>query len=80
MILSDNIPVSSGWNLVGGLGMPFNTSTITSSPPGIVASAFFGFNGSYQIATSITPGEGYWVKTAGAADREIASWGRPRVT
>ena len=66
MILSDNVPVSSGWNLVGSLGRPFNTSTITSSPPGIVASAYFGFNGSYQIATSITPGEGYWVKTSAA--------------
>ena len=73
MILSDNIPVSSGWNLVGGLGMPFTTSTITSSPPGIVASAFFGFNGSYQIATSITPGEGYWVKTAGAGTLQTAA-------
>jgi hypothetical protein len=71
MLFSNNVPVSAGWNLLGSLAKAFNTSTITSTPPGLVSSAYFGFNGSYQVATSITPGQGYWVKTTGAGSLQL---------
>ena len=58
----DSINVVSGWNLVGSLSAPVSVSSITSSPGGIVTSPFFGYDGSYQIATAIEPGQGYWVR------------------
>jgi limonene-1,2-epoxide hydrolase len=58
----DSIDVASGWNLVGSLSAPVSVSSITSSPGGIVTSPFFGYDGSYQIAATIDPGQGYWVR------------------
>jgi hypothetical protein len=58
----DSIDVAPGWNLVGSLSATVSVSNITSSPPGIVTSPFFGYGGSYQIATTIEPGRGYWVR------------------
>jgi limonene-1,2-epoxide hydrolase len=58
----DSIDVVSGWNLIGSLSAPVNVSGITSSPGGIATSPFFGYDGSYQIATTINPGKGYWVR------------------
>jgi hypothetical protein len=35
---------------------------VTSIPPGLITSQFYGYNGSYTPADSIRPGRGYWVK------------------
>ena len=59
----DTIDVRKGWNLVGSITSPVSVGSISSIPGGIVTSRFFGYRGSYQIADSIRPGEGYWVKT-----------------
>src|SRR2546427_5115703 len=56
------IPVRQGWNLIGSQGVVVQTSNISSSPPGIVTSQFFGYQGSYQTSTTIQPGRAYWVK------------------
>jgi hypothetical protein len=56
------IPVSQGWNLIGSISTAVNVASITSSPPGIVTSSFFGYTGSYARSTSIEPGQAYWVK------------------
>ncbi len=58
----DTISVTQGWNLIGSISQPVRTSSITSNPPGLITSNFFGFNGGYVIADSIDPGHGYWVK------------------
>jgi len=68
-ILTDTIPVSSGWNLVGTLSKPVAAASITSSPPGIISSSFFGFNSSYIVADSLIPRQGYWIRTS--ADGEL---------
>jgi hypothetical protein len=58
---SGTIPVHAGWNIVGSEINPFPTSSI-----GVVgttlSSMFFNYIGYYQIADSIIPGTGYWVK------------------
>ena len=62
MRLQDSIRVIAGWNMIGSLSQPFRVSAITSSPPAIVSSSYFAFNGSYFQADSIKPGKGHWVK------------------
>jgi hypothetical protein len=64
LITRDTIPVNAGWNLIGAPGVVVSFSSITSNPPGLATSNFFGFNGSsYIIADSLRPAKGYWVKT-----------------
>src|ERR1051325_5838676 len=41
-------------------------ASISSSPPGIILSPFFGYSGIYFVADSILPGHGYWVRTPAA--------------
>jgi photosystem II stability/assembly factor-like uncharacterized protein len=50
--------VTTGWNLIGSVDHSVN-------PPsgGIVTGKIFEFTGHYQIATSIDPGKGYWLKS-----------------
>ncbi|GJQ63347.1 MAG: hypothetical protein SCALA702_24000 [Melioribacteraceae bacterium] len=60
--LGNTIPVSEGWNLVGGTHLPTNVSTISSNPAGIIETQFFGYNGTYTLAEQLSPGQGYWIK------------------
>lgn len=60
----DSTTVNAGWNMIGSLTNPIPTSSITTNPSGIVVSNYFGFNGSYTVAATITPGQAYWVKAS----------------
>jgi len=64
---TDSIAVVAGWNLVGSISESLATTSITSDPPGLVTSQFFGYSNGYFISEAIIPGSGYWVKvdTAG---------------
>jgi hypothetical protein len=58
----DTIPVTHGWNLIGSISTPIATSSITSIPPGLATSSFFGYTTSYVVTDTIEPGKAYWVK------------------
>jgi hypothetical protein len=46
---------------------------VTSSPPGLVTSQFFGYGpGGYVAVDSIRPGGAYWVKIAGTGILELS--------
>jgi hypothetical protein len=81
---TDSIAVVAGWNMVGSVSGPVDTSTITSNPDGIRASDWFGYSSGYFAATTITPGLGYWVKANAPGKFYFASGpapaGRNRVT
>ncbi|MCX8011493.1 MAG: T9SS type A sorting domain-containing protein, partial [Ignavibacteria bacterium] len=62
-VSSLQIPLKSGWNLIGGLNGNISISTITTNPPGILSSAFYEYNGGYQEANLISKGKGYWIKS-----------------
>lgn len=64
-ITADSVGVHQGWNLVGSLTEPLAAAAVTSDPPGLVTSLFYGYDGSYAAADSLRPGHGYWVKCAG---------------
>jgi hypothetical protein len=61
-VTSDTVTVSPGWNLIGSLSVPLAVSSITSDPPGMIASSFFGYDGAYRASDTLHPGGGYWVK------------------
>ncbi len=50
--------------MIGSVSIPVPVSSIGSNPGNIVTSQFFGFDGitGYQIADTIQPGKGYWVR------------------
>ena len=60
---SDEIAVNQGWNLIGPFSSDVDVNDITTSPPNILASSFFGYEVGYISATTLVPGKGYWIKT-----------------
>jgi uncharacterized protein (TIGR02145 family) len=63
-IYADTFAVNDLWNLVGSISFPVPVNTITSEPPGIIASKFIGFTLGlgYEEVDTIQPGKAYWVK------------------
>jgi hypothetical protein len=61
-ISTDTIPLKAGWNLVGSLSEAVAVSSVIQIPGGNVRSPYYGYSGSYLIATSLQPGQGYWVR------------------
>ncbi len=59
---ADTLTVLGGWNLVGGLSATVEVDSIVSVPPGIIISAFFGYDGAYADSSFLEPARGYWVK------------------
>ncbi|RCK76660.1 MAG: hypothetical protein IGBAC_1022 [Ignavibacteriae bacterium] len=56
------IPVKKGWNMIGSLSEEITVDKITSSPPGIIVSKFYGYSAGYVVINILKPGKGYWVK------------------
>lgn len=72
------ISLAAGWNLIGSLSQSIQTSKITTSPSGIIASKYFGYNtttGQYYLTETIEPGKAYWVKASqsGTLNLDISS-------
>jgi len=62
---TDSIPVKTGWNMIGSISKAVGVASIIPNPAGIVSSRYFGYGSSgYFVASTISPGGGYWVKTS----------------
>jgi len=68
------IGVEAGWNLIGSVEDTVAVDAITTSPAGIVSSAFYRLppGEGYTSATALHPGEGYWVKTTEAGTLDVS--------
>ncbi|HVO74519.1 MAG TPA: LamG-like jellyroll fold domain-containing protein, partial [Ignavibacteriaceae bacterium] len=62
VISPDTVHLQNGWNMIGVFEFDLPASQITSEPPGIITSNFFGFNGGYFTTATLETGKGYWVK------------------
>ena len=60
--MGDTVLLETGWNMFGVYEEDISISQITSTPPGIVATYFFGYNDGYYIADTLKSGKGYWVR------------------
>lgn len=58
----DTVDVKIGWNMIGTISNPALIDSVVQIPPGLVASRYYGYNGSYTNADTLKPGAGYWVK------------------
>jgi hypothetical protein len=52
--------------LIGSSGFPITYAALQTSPPGLVVSQLFEYDGRYQAASTIVPGRGYWLKASAA--------------
>ena len=74
LLTEDSIALGAGWNMVGSIGTPVAVSAVTSNPPGLTTSPFFGYGGgAYFVADSIRPGQAYWLKTSAPGMLYLAS-------
>jgi len=65
-IEADSIPLAQGWNLIGSITSPVAAGSIVVVGT-TLRSPFYGFSSiGYSAASTIEPGSGYWVKSAGA--------------
>lgn len=56
--------VSDGWNIVGGIGEPIDTSAVSTIPAGIRVSDWYTYDGGYSAVGQLLPGKAYWVKVS----------------
>jgi PKD repeat protein len=65
-ITPKNIPVISGWNMIGPFDENIPVASIISIPSGIVSTFYFQYNNGYIQVDTLKAGKGYWVKTSTA--------------
>ncbi len=73
----DTIVLQPGWNLIGSFPVDVATADLATTPPGIIVSQYFLYNGGYSVATALTPGQGYWVETNAGGTLYIAGANSP---
>jgi hypothetical protein len=63
-VLDKAVAVHTGWNLIGSLSVPMPVHLIYSEPDSIISSPYYRYEtaSGYQVADTIQPGAGYWVK------------------
>ena len=63
-LLSVEINLLCGWNLISGISTSINASTIYNNTI-IIANTLFGFNkDGYFLQNTIEPGNGYWIRAS----------------
>ncbi|MBI3363403.1 MAG: hypothetical protein HY033_00675 [Ignavibacteriae bacterium] len=72
-VTSLDVPVNGGWNMIGSLAVPIPSVNVSSTPPGIITSAFLGFNGGYSPASTLAPEKGYWVRVSQAGTLHLSN-------
>jgi len=72
-ITNHEITVCPGWNLIGSISSPVPVASITSNPPGMQTSEFYGYNHGYSTSATIEPGKGYWVNANQAGTLTLTS-------
>jgi len=60
------IAATAGWNLIGGYETVVATTSLTTTPPGLITGIIYTYSDNYQIVTTLEPGRGYFVKLNGA--------------
>ncbi len=69
---TQNINLSSGWNIIGLYERNIAVTNITTVPAGIITSNFFGYSNGYIIPDTLKSGKGYWIKANQAGVIDIA--------
>jgi|WetSurMetagenome_2_1015567.scaffolds.fasta_scaffold16889_3 glucose/arabinose dehydrogenase len=70
-IVTTDIDVQAGWNLIGPFDTQVAVQNITSIPPNIIISAYYGYETGYTTTEILLPGKGYWVKTNASGNIQL---------
>ena len=62
VVATQTVNALQGWNIIGAFDRPVPVQRLSSTPPGIISTPLYGFNGSYILSDTLQPGHGYWVK------------------
>ncbi|MCK9281316.1 MAG: T9SS type A sorting domain-containing protein, partial [Melioribacteraceae bacterium] len=60
--------LNNGWNLIGTSKWALDVTKLETFPHNVIATPFYQFNNGYQVATTLQPGKGYWVKANSYCD------------
>jgi fibronectin type 3 domain-containing protein len=58
---NETVSLSEGWNLIGSVSHPVATTSLVTSPEGILTGNVWEYQRGYQMSQYIQPGKGYWV-------------------
>ena len=72
-ISSLTVSLTQGWNLISGISEAVDVTSISDPDGIIVPGSLYGFTGTYEGASQLTPGQGYWLRTTAAGDITISS-------
>ena len=61
----NDVPINTGWNLLGLYENSVPTNTLQTSPSGMIILPVYAYSGGYVQAATMDPGVGYWVKSSG---------------
>jgi hypothetical protein len=61
-VAHDPLAGASGWNLIGGYELSVTAANVTTNPPGLQSGPIYKYSGGYAVATTLDPGDGYWIK------------------
>ena len=73
IVAHNPINATTGWNMIGGYENTVSTSGLTTTPPGLINGPVFEYSIGYNIATSLIPGHGYWIKMTSVGQINIPS-------
>ena len=71
----DTVQLNPGWNMIGSVSAGHSAASVTTDPPGILASPFWTYDRGYVHADSIKPFGGYWVKASQSGQLVLDSAG-----
>ena len=77
----DPLTAASGWNLIGGYELSVATAGSNNKSTWITEGPIYKYSGGYQVATTLDPGYGYWIKLTAAGQiiipETLAKDGKP---
>ena len=72
-IFNLTIELVEGWNLITGITSSVPVALIQDPDGIIVPGTIYEFDGSYENATNLVPGKGYWIRTYSTGDIILSS-------
>ncbi|PTM20008.1 MAG: hypothetical protein DA446_05530 [Bacteroidetes bacterium] len=69
-IETQTVDLDVDWNMIGSVTA---TATLVDDNSIVLPGTLYGFNGSYNVTSELTPGAGYWVATSAAGSVSISS-------
>ncbi|HEY6626265.1 MAG TPA: M28 family peptidase [Ignavibacteriaceae bacterium] len=81
IVAHDPLAGASGWNMFGGYELSVTAANVTTNPSGLQSGPIYKYSGGYQVATTLDPGFGYWIKLNAAGQiiipETLAKEGKP---